>query len=473
MTFYLVTGHDGAVDWAQRQGLETTRIAHLDPEILVAGDVVAGTLPAHLVADLGRRGVRYFHLVLDLDQDSRRRNLTADEMTALGARLEEIRAQSAPLPPAMAAGGPPGAGGTASAGAQNPPPAAGGIAAAGAFAIAAARCFDARMEAGAARLHTWFRKIAQQPGKAGSLRVLEAVVAAWALFALGSAVSGLPGAAVCLFTGPLEWAGSPFSECADDFGGRLLTLVVQLLFAAAFYFVGRWALMVTNEVAESRADLVEAQEARARVLITGLSPLRGSEEEIAASSLKTASSHAGQLQSFVDTVRNGAPNGGPWQQNARAIAHHLDRLERIYVLPSTKSRAQFDAFCAFCTTLFGRPMDIRLVRDSSGAEFQLPATAEGDARSYENYAYVHAGLSAALAQAKRDLPDLAEREVCIEATAGLKTFSIAAGILTLNRDVRFGYVTSHLEGELQGGEVRVYDARITFTGHLTDAAQGA
>ncbi|WP_210321142.1 CRISPR-associated protein Csx16 [Aquibium microcysteis] len=68
------------------------RLDHVgDAEIesFSAGDVVAGTLAVNVVARLNARGVRYLHLTLDLPPALRGKELTADDMDAAGARLEE------------------------------------------------------------------------------------------------------------------------------------------------------------------------------------------------------------------------------------------------------------------------------------------------------------------------------------------------------------------------------------------------
>lgn len=57
--------------------------------MLRTGNVVIGTLPANLVADVCDKGARYFHLTLDLPLVYRGRELSAAEM---GARLEEYSA---------------------------------------------------------------------------------------------------------------------------------------------------------------------------------------------------------------------------------------------------------------------------------------------------------------------------------------------------------------------------------------------
>lgn len=90
MTTTLITRHPGAIEWAARQGLQVDRqIAHLDPEEIQPGDVVIGTLPVNLAAQVCARGGRHFNLTLHLPPEARGRELSADELERYGARLEE------------------------------------------------------------------------------------------------------------------------------------------------------------------------------------------------------------------------------------------------------------------------------------------------------------------------------------------------------------------------------------------------
>ena len=85
-----VTRHAGAREWARRQGLVVDEVVeHLEPEEVHAGDLVIGTLPVHLVAEINRRGARYKHLTLDIPPEHRGRELSADDMEKFGARLQE------------------------------------------------------------------------------------------------------------------------------------------------------------------------------------------------------------------------------------------------------------------------------------------------------------------------------------------------------------------------------------------------
>ena len=57
-----------------------------------------GTLPVQHIADINARGARYLHLVLDLPPALRGRELDADDMERIGARLEEYQVRRIPQP---------------------------------------------------------------------------------------------------------------------------------------------------------------------------------------------------------------------------------------------------------------------------------------------------------------------------------------------------------------------------------------
>lgn len=95
MTTYFVSRHSGAVEWARRRGIEARWIEHLDVSLIQAGDTVLGTLPVNLVADINERGARYFHLTMNVPQEMRGKDLSADEMEFYGAGLELFYCQRA------------------------------------------------------------------------------------------------------------------------------------------------------------------------------------------------------------------------------------------------------------------------------------------------------------------------------------------------------------------------------------------
>jgi len=88
-----VTRHAGAAEWLHRRGMGVDEVvAHLDPATVGAGDTVVGTLPVNVVAAICARGARYLHLTVELPAERRGVELSADDLEALGATLEEFRA---------------------------------------------------------------------------------------------------------------------------------------------------------------------------------------------------------------------------------------------------------------------------------------------------------------------------------------------------------------------------------------------
>ncbi|WP_425062195.1 CRISPR-associated protein Csx16 [Pyruvatibacter mobilis] len=88
-----VSGHAGAREWAARRGIDAQMVRHLQTSEVEPGDTVIGSLPAHLAAEVCARGARYCHLAMELGPEDRRRELSADDMERLGARLVDIRAE--------------------------------------------------------------------------------------------------------------------------------------------------------------------------------------------------------------------------------------------------------------------------------------------------------------------------------------------------------------------------------------------
>ncbi|MBF0415323.1 MAG: CRISPR-associated protein Csx16 [Magnetococcales bacterium] len=92
MMVYFVSRHTGALAWAATQGITAdVLLEHLEVERIAAGDWVIGSLPVNLAARVCERGGRYFHLSLEVPQQWRGKELSMQEMTTCGARLEEYR----------------------------------------------------------------------------------------------------------------------------------------------------------------------------------------------------------------------------------------------------------------------------------------------------------------------------------------------------------------------------------------------
>lgn len=90
MTIYLVSRHQGAVEWMQHMGYHYDKhLTHLNSDDkLSAGDTVVGSLPINLVADLDERSIRYLHLSLCIPEHLRGIELSAEQLSQLNAKLE-------------------------------------------------------------------------------------------------------------------------------------------------------------------------------------------------------------------------------------------------------------------------------------------------------------------------------------------------------------------------------------------------
>jgi CRISPR-associated protein Csx16 len=92
MSTWFISRHPGALEWASRQGLHIDRFAtHLDIHEVQRGDTVIGNLPVNLAAVICHREARYLHLSVEVTADLRGKDLSADQLQHLGARLEEYK----------------------------------------------------------------------------------------------------------------------------------------------------------------------------------------------------------------------------------------------------------------------------------------------------------------------------------------------------------------------------------------------
>ena len=98
MTTYFVSRHAGAIAWAGRYGIAPDHwVAHLDIETIRKGDLVVGTLPVPMAAAVCARGAHYLHLDVPQQQNQRGRELSADDLDAMGASVRAFRVESSPL----------------------------------------------------------------------------------------------------------------------------------------------------------------------------------------------------------------------------------------------------------------------------------------------------------------------------------------------------------------------------------------
>lgn len=92
---YFVSRHNGAKEWAEKQGMKIDEIqAHIDAnfvEKLHDGDLVVGNVPMQFVADICAKGARYIHLTVNVPAEWRGRDLSCADMEALNPLLEEYQ----------------------------------------------------------------------------------------------------------------------------------------------------------------------------------------------------------------------------------------------------------------------------------------------------------------------------------------------------------------------------------------------
>lgn len=94
ITTYFISRHQGAKDWAKSQNIQVDIVqSHLDIQKIQTGDTVIGTLPINLVAELCLRGASYYHLSLNLTEQLRGKELTAEDMIKAGAKIEQFSAE--------------------------------------------------------------------------------------------------------------------------------------------------------------------------------------------------------------------------------------------------------------------------------------------------------------------------------------------------------------------------------------------
>lgn len=95
MTTYLISRHSGAVEWMEQSRYAYDKhLTHLnDYSQLKAGDTVIGSLPINIVADLNDLGVHYLHLSLYIPEHLRGKELSAEQLSNLSAKLEPYKVQ--------------------------------------------------------------------------------------------------------------------------------------------------------------------------------------------------------------------------------------------------------------------------------------------------------------------------------------------------------------------------------------------
>lgn len=97
MKTWLVSRHSGAKAWILQQGIKVdVQAEHLDTSLLQDNDIVVGTLPIQIVAELNARSIRYLHLEVSVPAELRGKELSMEQLNALGATLSEFSVKRLP-----------------------------------------------------------------------------------------------------------------------------------------------------------------------------------------------------------------------------------------------------------------------------------------------------------------------------------------------------------------------------------------
>ncbi|RLA00730.1 MAG: CRISPR-associated protein Csx16 [Gammaproteobacteria bacterium] len=92
MTTYFVSRHEGAKKWAETLDFNNiVLVSHFNVNIVNSGDIVLGTLPVHLAAEVCAKGASYFHLELNLPPEARGKELSSEDMVSYGAKLNQYK----------------------------------------------------------------------------------------------------------------------------------------------------------------------------------------------------------------------------------------------------------------------------------------------------------------------------------------------------------------------------------------------
>ncbi len=268
----------------------------------------------------------------------------------------------------------------------------------------------------------------------------------------------------------LEAIGSMFQPWPDDAMGRIAGATVS----AILFGIGSWILYRQRRlILSTQALLLSVAAPRTRqALIIGLSPKGNNEKALKAMKelpiMTTARTAAELVKHKSDAEEAGNTDLAalltdlsskpepPWQQSLRVIWDHVGASDRERSLRSIKvitsngdgSNKDFEEFRSL--------LQNRLTQAQQSGHFSGPLptieTVVETGVDFENYDVLVSTMRRAVDKIRSDV-GLRHSEICIDATAGFKTFSIAAAIATLNHQLIFSYVN-------RNGEPLYFDASI-------------
>lgn len=82
MITWFISRHLGAIEWVKTQNIHIDRFeSHLDTSLVQPGDIVIGTLPIHLVAEICQKGAKFYFLSISVTREQRGTELTCEQLT--------------------------------------------------------------------------------------------------------------------------------------------------------------------------------------------------------------------------------------------------------------------------------------------------------------------------------------------------------------------------------------------------------
>jgi len=245
----------------------------------------------------------------------------------------------------------------------------------------------------------------------------------------------------------------PFLTSGWDFLWAALVVAV-LFFGAVYYAYGRFSRQVS-----ANAYGFDARKIGGRpYLICGYSPIPDKDRH--GEKITTGPRNL-RLADFTSDIEEAIKpefqrDLGPWQQNLRVL-HAIGRVGSLYVI--NPDQDQFEDFSRVIRHFLPGLEVILVTAPDRSTTFRRGYHDLGHKPDYSNFDYVTSAINRALemiARRERMSPQEVEGRTVIDATAGFKTFSIAAAVASLNRDLLLVYArTGARTGEVIGYDVEV------------------
>lgn len=91
MSVWFISRHQGAIDWIKKQDICIDYfVTHVDVDMIQEQDIVIGTLPIHIAAQVCAKGARFYFLSVNVHSYQRGKELSVEELIQQGCKLEEF-----------------------------------------------------------------------------------------------------------------------------------------------------------------------------------------------------------------------------------------------------------------------------------------------------------------------------------------------------------------------------------------------